>query len=407
MAAKTLAIHRRLPRAATTAYRAQPADVPSDWVAVVAIIEHAGLVAAAARKRLLRRGGQLAVRAVGRRALDRFIAGEWRGSSRRQVAALVLLSERLVDAGAVALAAAGLDALSFADDSLNVIERGRIMARRARASWMMGCIDEARHSYQRLDLIGRRSDEPELRVRAQIGYVALAQMRGNYPEMQKYARRAARIADRAGLHRLARQARNGLLIAASMRRQFDEALALGWLVYRASAGDSVGESETLQNIGQTLTLAGHVAAARAAFAAVVARELPTRVMLPALGGLALACAAVGDAASVRWAAREVKRCPQASAPRYALASALLECATALAAVGRVDEGRPHRIAALQLARAHGFFEIAYRAEELESSAQFREPAVPVPLATRATSIAQRMSVLEPRRLPRHVEFQET
>jgi tetratricopeptide (TPR) repeat protein len=211
------------------------------------------------------------------------VVNEWYGLGDPMLGAVALITEDMIQAGALNLAAAALDALAASDATLTPLDWGRLTARRARVDWMLSNNAEALAAYRRLEAFGRQARSPEITVRALIGRVALAQMKGNYPEMERNARRALRLARRAGLARLARHARNGLMIVASARERYGEAVLHGWEVYQASAGSRIDEAEILQNLGQVLALAGHAAAARAAFALIVSRKLPPRILLPALG----------------------------------------------------------------------------------------------------------------------------
>ena len=220
--------------------------------------------------------------------------------------------------------------------------------------------------------------------------------------MERQAWRAVRLADRAGMARLGRQGRNGLMIAAAAQHRFDDALTHGWTVYRRSRGNVIDEGEVLQNLGEVCARAGHAVAARAAFATVVSRELPARIVLPALGGLARTGAATGQETTARWATRQVARCARTSVPKYALASALLECSTALISLGEPRQAERFRQAALALGLKHKFYEISYKADELRDLGRTGESRGPASLADRGASIAEQVTSMEPSRLPRHV-----
>src|SRR6185437_4508645 len=146
----------------------------------------------------------------------------------------------------------------------------------------------------------------------------LAQMRGNYPDVVRFATKAAAIADRHQLRASSRHAHSAIMIAAAVSGRFDDALAHGWIVYRASRGDAIEEAEILQNLAQALFDAGHTVEARAGFAAVACRPLPARFVLPALGGLARAAALLNEGRTVRWASREIERLVRSPAPRYSV-----------------------------------------------------------------------------------------
>jgi hypothetical protein len=400
----------RLVHPAPFAYRADFAginrsDEPAadSWIAVASVFEHAALATPRARAALTRKGKRIAAAAVGRRAVREFMHREWPSPGDLSVAAVVLLAEQMVVGGAMNLAATTLSSLAGADSSITALDRARVTARRARIDWMMGKIDEARESYRRLEGLGRRTKIAEISVRALVGRVALAQLKGNYPEMDRYASRAVRLAERASLRRLSWQARDGLMIAASYQQRFNDALVHGWAVYSEARGNAVDEAQIVQNLGEVFARAGHAAVARAAFAAVVSRELPARITLPALGGLALASAATGDRPTVEWAAAQVTRLGRAKAPRYAFASALLECANALVQLKATNQAEQMRRAALRVGLLYNFYEISYKAEGLQTDATRLDSPTPAVLDDRATRIGREVAGLEPRRLPRYVD----
>jgi len=326
-----------LAQSAATAYRAdlgsreQPfGGVDGEWITVAAVLEHAALLREPERARLLHNAVTLATELVGDAEVRRLAEREWQDRDRSESEAIVVLADRIEAAGAFMLAGTVLDALLEADASLSSVQYGRVLARRARLEWKAGRLDNAADRYAYIESLGRRSKSAELRARASIGFVALNQIKQNATDMHRYAKRAARLAEQVGLRRLTRDAHGGLAIAAGLDLRIDDALVHWWTVYQLSLGDPLDEAEVLQNLGQVLFVSGFVDVARAAFANVVSRELPARWTLPALGSLALASAASKHDHTTEWAARELLRINPLSVPRYSLASALFEAATALA-----------------------------------------------------------------------------
>ena len=278
-------------KTATAAYRADLGSrdkpfggVDGDWITVASVLQHASLVDEPARGELLREAVELATGIVGEAEVQRLAAREWQDRDRAESEAIIILSDTIHTAGALNLAATMLDALLDADTSLNVVQRGRILAKRARIDWKAGKLDEAADRYRNIESVGRRSKSAEVKVRAWIGFLALSQIRQDSSEMDRYARRAARLAERNGLTRLAREAHCGLMIAAGIGLRLDDALVEGWIVYQLSIGDPLDEAEILLNLAQVLLDSGFVDVARAAFASVASRELAARWILPALGG---------------------------------------------------------------------------------------------------------------------------
>jgi tetratricopeptide (TPR) repeat protein len=373
------------------------------WVAVATIVDHAATAGPARNQALLRDAIELTQEIVDDDVLNIVGQREWGDRDRCSCEPIMLLAKVIADVGAFRLAAVLLDALLRADTSLNAVPRGRILAQRARVAWLSGEIEEARARYALVESLGRQAYSSELKVRAWIGYTALAQMRGNFPEMRRYAHRAIRLADRENMRALSRTAHFGLLVAASAGRQFDEALTEGWKVYSLSLGDPIDEAGALQNIGQVLLESGHSAAAESAFSAVCARPLPAKILLPALGGLAMASAAAGHEATMEWSVREIHSMHRTAAPRYAVALAIFDCARALEIVGRGSEAGSLATESLALAKRYGFHEIEIRAEALLQQKKKREQSnAPARLTRRTASVLREISSLEPPRLPEHV-----
>ena len=396
---------------ATAAYRAdlgardQPfGAVDGDWITVASVLEHATLVAEPARSELLREAVERATGIIGETEVQRLAAREWQDRDRGASEAIVFLSDQLEAAGAFTLAGTLLDALLEADGSLNVVQRGRILARRARKEWKAGRLDNAADRYTHVESLGRRSKSAELKARGLIGFVALSQIKQNAAEMHRYAKRAAHLAEQSGLRRLTRDAYTGLAIAAGLDLRIDDALVHGWTVYQLSIGDPLDEAEVLLNLGYMLFVSGFVDVARAAFASVVPRELPARWILPALGSLALASAASTHDLTTEWAARQLLRVNPLTVPRFDLASALSEAATALARIGRSKSSLRCRDAALDLARQYGFPALVAQLEGLDGSIPAPSVSPTTILNKRAANIARELSSMEPTEMPQHLAF---
>lgn len=373
------------------------------WISVATLVHHAATGEASRKDGLLRDAIELAREIVDDDALNSVGRREWGDRDRCSCEPIMLLAKLVADAGAFRLAAALLDSLLRADSSLNAVQRGRILAQRARVGWLAGEIEDARARYELVESLARRARSPELKVRAWNGFAALAQMRGNFPEVRRYATRAARLADRHDMPGLSRTAHYGLLVIAAAERRFDDALVEAWKVYQLSIGDSIDEAGALQNVGQVLFDAGHPAIAEIAFSAVCARALPARILLPALGGLALATAMARHEATMEWAVREVRAMRRTAAPRYAVTSAMLECARALDMIGRDAEGRDCATESLTLARSFGFHEIEMRAEAfLQAREQSESASAPARFTRRSASVVRELSSMELPRLPEHV-----
>lgn len=372
------------------------------WVAVGTLLEHAAVRVEPERSQLLNDAIEFSREIIGEENLGRLGEREWQDLDRTPIEAVMLLADTVHRASALHTASALLNALLFADSSMTDVPRGRILSQRARVLRKMGKLEEGLAHDREVLRLGRRARSTELRVRASLGYASLGQMRGNYPEMYRHANRARRLAEGAGLRKLTRDANVGLTVALGVARQFDEALIPAWDAYQTSLGDRIDEGEALQNIGQVLFEAGHLAEARAGFAAVVARELPVHILLAALGGLALTSAETDQAETTKWAAAEIERLADSHAPRYSIAIALLESAIALHRIGDREVADRHRAGAIQLGKVHGFHEIVFRAESISARPSADHAPERIVLTGVAAKVATHVAWMEPSRLPNHV-----
>jgi tetratricopeptide (TPR) repeat protein len=366
------------------------------WIAAASLLEHAPL-AKGDSERLIRAAIDIAHETLGEDSVRRRGDREW-PDQRFPADALLLLSDEAYEADAFQTALAMVTALDAADRSLSPVQRGRLLARRARILSRIGRIESARDHFVAIERLGREANSDELRARAWLGLASIAQMRGNYPAMATLGRRALRIARRGGLSFIERYSRLGLTIAAAAQHDFDTALFHGWAVYHASIGEPVEEGEILQTFGQLMVEARHFDEARAAFGAVVARPLPARIIVPALGGLAISAAETDRPATVRWVASQLHALEAAGAPRYILSLALLECGIALARVGHGEAASALRLEATIIAAEHGFHEVTDRAAEIGRREE-TDRGTTIRLGGRALRIAGRIASMEPGRLP--------
>jgi hypothetical protein len=114
------------------------------------------------------------------------------------------------------------------------------------------------------------------------------------------------------------------MISAGVAGDYNAALVYGWRAYEGATGDPNHEASALIALAQVLYETGRPEVAVHGFAAAVAREPPARTALPALGGLALAAAALGDARRVHAARAQAERQMAVAGLPYDAASTLLE-----------------------------------------------------------------------------------
>jgi tetratricopeptide (TPR) repeat protein len=270
----------------------------------------------------------------------------------------------ILDAGGLHLAATWLSLLERIIPDDRALDIGRVRAHRARVARQFGAMDAAHDLYADVERLGEASAEPELTARAWIGYAVLTQTRGNYPDARRWYQAAALVADDALCFEQSFHAHQGLMVCCAVGRDFDQALIEGWKAYEFSQGDGSREVEVLVNIAQILYDTGRHAAALRGFAAAVARTEVPRILLHALGGVALAAARMDQGAIVQAAADRIER---VSGPwLHPFAYALVDLACAFAVLGDRNAATTFRDRARALAEKHGFHELVHRADAVES-----------------------------------------
>jgi tetratricopeptide (TPR) repeat protein len=268
-----------------------------------------------------------------------------------------ILAERLEGASAWHLA---LSVLVIAERALgpDALDSGRIRAQRIRIQWKSGAVDDAESSYRELLRFGQRVNEPELIARSYVGLATVGQVRGNYPAVARWAKRAAMVAHQASLASIDAIAHQLLMVSAGQRGDYVRALAHGWKAFETAHGEPVREAEMLLNLAQLLVTVGEHRAALAGFVAALEREPPARIALPAWGGVATSASHLGERRITRHAAVQIDHVAMSPGLQYARASALAEAALALQRI-HLDATRWRR-AAMVLADEYRFNEISYR-----------------------------------------------
>jgi len=336
---------------------------------------------------------------LGDEKVEAFADREWLGQ-RSYIDALVVLADTIYYAGARNLAALMLDDLRRAATDLTPLQDGRLLFRRARITWSLGAIDDAEERFRAIGALGRKAGNFELLAQEEIGYATLAQFRGDFPAFRVHTQRGLALAERSGNAAIIRPALLAMMMIEASEKRFDAAVAAGWRAFGLSRGYAVWEAEALINMGQLMIEAGHPDRALASFSVAVECAAPARLLLPALGGLAVASALVGHEPTVEWTVREVWRAQEQSVQPYSVAAAHLECAVALHALGRVADAERHRAAAEELGRRHGFHEVAFKADAMRDLPR----NAPATLAPESESIAGELSHMAPDRLPSALAF---
>lgn len=390
----------KVPRSAgrvLDAYRKTQAEVretldthDGGWLRVGALLENASALPAEHREKHLQTVAECVRAALG---LDQWSQGHRMDPVRPANDSSLefrfrTYCEIVEDAGALDLADAMLAAYLSADPTIDALERARVEALRARLAWKAGELDVAAERYRRVGLTARRERSDELRVRAWTGEAIVARLRGNYPRSQERARRAALLAERVGMHRLAAVSYQTLTVPVARAGDFGSALVIGWRAYVHAAGDPILESETLSNIGQIFLDTGHPVPATAAFRAVIARAKTDRVIMPALGGLATAASRAGHREIVEWVQHEVDRRARVGTPPYVLGSVHLELARAWEALRAPGQAESAWRRAHAIGLDHQFHEIVHYAEHRSVVAAPVRQVLPTSAEEVADSILQ-------------------
>lgn len=299
--------------------------------------------------------------------------------------------EQIEDAGAIELSDAILVAYLAADPTAPALEQARVEAVRARLAWKSGDLDAATERYRRVAKAGRRLRSDELRVRAWIGETIVARLRGNYPASRAAGLRAIALSERARLGRLLSSAHHAMMVAEAVGSGFESAIEHGWQAYLHAGGDRAMESAALGNVGQLFLDAGHPATAAAAFRAVLQRQPADRILVPALGGFAIAAARLNDAALLENLTQQIVSRITAGVTVYDAATVTLDLARAYLAVHESVRTNYFRSRARELARTHGFHEIVHHADQIDQSAPAERPLSPR-VATVADAVRELVGV---------------
>lgn len=341
----------------------------------------------------------IAIDLIGDERVAAFAAREWLGQ-RSHVDAIVVLADTIYYGGARHLAALMLDDVRRAATDLTPLQLGRLLFRRARVAWSLGATDEAADRFQAIAALGRKARKVELLALAELGLATLAQFRGDFPDLRVRAERSRELAEQSGNAAAIRSATLATMMSETSQGRFDAAISAGWRFLELSREYPVWEAEAFINLGQLMLEAGRPDRARASFSAAIERSAPARLLLPALGGLAVASALVGHEPTVEWTVREVWRAQEQSVQPYSVAAAHLECAVALRTLGRDADAERHRAAAEELGRRYGFYEVAFKADALREATR----RTPVPLAPESERITGDLSRMAPGQLPSALAF---
>ncbi len=294
------------------------------------------------------------------------------------------------------LAYTTLSALSAILPDAMILERGRVLAQRARVAYKLGATVAARVYYEEVEALAAAGSLPELKGRALVGFGVLAEFTGNFPSSRSLFTQVLVLQGAAADS--VSMAHHGLMVAAAEAEDFDRAIQHAWSAYSGAESDSQ-QSDMLVDLAQLLLLVGQPAAALCGFASALARRLSPRAALPALGGVALAAVGAREPESARAVVRLVAAQTEAlvaslgggtsPAMPYHSASALTEVSEALSAVDEAIWSRRSAAHAAQIAACHRFHRISHRLENPPKRPE--KSAAPTRVQM---EIAQRVEALE-------------
>lgn len=310
-----------------------------------------------------------------------------RGAARSASDVLRLMAERAEQAGLVNVAESIFESLASLSGLGNEVI-GRVMADRARNSLKRGFVDLSDSQYRALLGAARHYRSLEMEARASIGLAALAQVRGNFPEMRRRALKGVRIALKCRLYRLAAGGEAGLGAQAATAGKFSEAVEHFWNGYKLARGDQRLEPELLTNVAQAFQDSNRPREARIAASAVLKSSPVLRIALPALGVFALSSGVLGDRAAVEWSAKQAVKLARVRGYARAVAGTLFDCAAAYDSVGQWAQSGVLERRAQAIALRHGFNDLTFR------KATVSEPTRPTTLAGRAMAAASEVAKLE-------------
>ena len=269
-----------------------------------------------------------------------------------------------------------------AGNALATLHLGRIARQ-------MNALDAAEDAYD--TAIGRALHlrEPPIAARGYIGLALIADMRGNLPLSAQHYREAMRLAPpRQGAYL---QALQGLLSHAVTRNDLGEALILGWTLYDAAENDEMLRHVTLGELSIVALKAGFPVQARSGFEVLLARELPPRNRLLALGGDVRAAAMLGQLSEVHRLAEAIRVEAARSNALQDSTMTYMHVAEAFHVAGDPEAAESTLSLARRMANEYGFNEYSFAADALErewrSSNRIAQSIVPWSTASEEVAIA--------------------
>jgi hypothetical protein len=249
---------------------------------------------------------------------------------------------------------------SAAAMAVDAVERGKLLADRARNSGRQGLWDLAAEQMNELrrHAVGTQSDE--LIALAHDQLAGAAQVRGNWVAMRQNSEVVVRVAKRAGLRKLLASGHKGLGISAGLQGKYGVAVGHLWTAYNKADGRGEIALTALSDLAHTLLLSGRPAEAKKIATLLLDSTRRRGWAIATLGTYALASARVGDADGVEWARAEVQSAAKMRAFPRQVAEAMIECAAAMEIIDRIPQGGVLRRRAEGMAISFGFHDLTFQ-----------------------------------------------
>jgi tetratricopeptide (TPR) repeat protein len=244
-----------------------------------------------------------------------------------------------------------------------------LSVQRARIARKLGELEVAEALYERAARTARRTQDAGAVGRAWIGRGIVARRRGNYPASRAHYQRALAVGRRIGDADLLRDAHHGMLIVSGASGDHARALVHGWEAFQRSQGDATKEAEILGNLGAVCTLLEAHEAGAGAYGAAASRTASTRVRLPALAGLAVCLAHLGDVEGLETVTAHLERLLVDESLPYERATALTRLGEAWGVLSAQPRAVGYAERGLALAREYAFHELTFEADAVLSGAR--------------------------------------
>jgi hypothetical protein len=209
--------------------------------------------------------------------------------------------------------------------------------------------------------LGQALRSHELMYRGWSQLAAEYLVRGNLPGMERCARKTVKHAARMGDSRAMANATGHIGVITGMRGDPAGSVKILWAAVKGADHPHL-RWLLLSNLGETLYRAGHFRESRAARAVAFKLAIEVNAVSVALGGYAACCAAMGDAAGVKWAVTQATRIACTRPPSRGIAQGLMGCADACAEVGLDDLARSLHRRGHDMATSFQFHDLTFRAD---------------------------------------------